>query len=232
MEVIVGIIVVAVVVGGVVGFDRERRAGAAARGRGEHRRCPRDAGTRPGRQDRLRVRLRDDVAEQGAVSGHRPGRAVAGVVRDLVSEPGAAGRTRRSRPSGRRRGRREPRSGPLKRSGSGRSSIKRWRRRTSGRCGSGRRWRAAAGERPEAGHGRSVPALRRLAPAAAVLTLAAPAGACPLCTTQTAAEIRAELVDEHLGVSVAAVAAPLGALGLTLAGVARWPGRIRGPGAV
>ena len=77
--------------------------------------------------------------------------------------------------------------------------------------------------------------IRPTPPAAAALTacaLAAPAAACPLCATETAGQIRAELVDEHLPVSVAAVAAPLAALGLALGGVALLPRRTRGPEAV
>ena len=72
--------------------------------------------------------------------------------------------------------------------------------------------------------------------AAALLALclppAGPAAACPLCSTRTAEEVRAGLVDEHLPVSVAAVALPLAAAAVALGLVALAPaGGGRGSGA-
>ncbi|BAM02800.1 hypothetical protein [Phycisphaera mikurensis] len=72
----------------------------------------------------------------------------------------------------------------------------------------------------------------RAAAAAAVSVVAAGAAACPLCDTGTGAEVRAGLVDEHLPVSVAAVALPLVGAGLALGAVTLLPSsgsRARGP---
>jgi hypothetical protein len=71
--------------------------------------------------------------------------------------------------------------------------------------------------------------VKRLACLASCLSLmlAGAASACPLCDSDTGQEVRAELVDEHLGVSVMATVAPFAVVLGVVAAVHFGPPRIR-----